>query len=147
MTDRLETAEALLQEAVYRSRAKGAAIAGLAGHTPDAELGVGQCGLGEKAVVELDLSSKGIELATQLWTGPLEGAELERVRDTMRAWVRAQDALDRDRNHFLKAFRKEHGFDRRAYDEDEQRAYDTGLEEVNGRVNTARREHAERLLG
>ena len=111
---RLATAEAFLQEAVYRSRAKQAALSGLAGLAPDAKLGVGQCGLGEKAAVELDLSPKGVELADALWTEPLPEPELERVRDLMRAFVRAQDALDRDRNHFLKAFRHRHGFDRSA---------------------------------
>lgn len=144
--ERLSAAEAFLQEAVYRSRAKQAAVGGLAGLAPDARLGAGQCGLGEKAVVELDLSPKGIELAQRLWSAPLPETEVERVRELMRAFVRAQDALDRDRNHFLKAFRKAHGFDRRQYTQDEQREYDAGLEAVNARADAARREHAERLL-
>ena len=125
--------EALLQEAVFRSRGKQAALAGLAGLAPDAKLAAGQRGLGPEAAVELDLSPKGIELANRLWSEPLATAELERVRDVLRNWVRAQDGLDRDRNHFLKGFRREHGFDRRQYTDEQLGAYEAGLAQVNGR--------------
>ena len=144
--ERIEVAEAFLQEAVFRSRAKQASLAGLAGKTPDADLAVGQCGLGKEAAVELDLSAKGLELANRLWTEPLPPEELARVHDVMRTWVRAQDALDRDRNHFLRGFRKQHGFDRRAYTPELEAQYDEGLERINTGANDARREHAVRLL-
>jgi hypothetical protein len=109
-------------------------------------VGIGQCGLGKKAAVELDLSEKGRELANRLWSEPLSEPELARVHDVMRTWIRAQDALDRDRNHFLKAFRREHGFDRRAYTPELQSEYDAGLAEINAGANDALREHAARLV-
>jgi hypothetical protein len=143
---RLETAQAFLREAVFRSRARQAALAGLAGKTPDAELAVGQCGLGKEAAVELDLSPRGVELANALWHGPLDAWQLARVQSVMRDWVRAQDALDRDRNHFLKAFRREHGFERASYTPELAARYDAGLETINGAANGALRVHAAQLL-
>ena len=144
--ERIEAAEAFLQESVFRSRAKQASIAGLAGQTPDAELEIGQCGLGKKAAVELDLSGLGLELADRLWSGPLPEDELARVHEVMREWVRAQDGFDRDRNHFLKAFRREHGVDRHTYSPELLSEYDAGLTKINDAANRTRREHAERLL-
>ncbi|MBL8860464.1 MAG: hypothetical protein JNK02_00485 [Planctomycetes bacterium] len=140
---RLELAEAFLREAVYRSRERQAASVALALRRP----GGGTCGLGEKAAVELDLSPRGVELANALWPAGLDGASLERVRAVMSAWVVRQDALDRERNHHLKAMRLKHGFDRDAYPPDVRREFDAGLERVNATESLERRAAARELLG
>jgi len=70
---RLELAESLLQEAVYRSRERQAAGVELRrGASPAA----GNCGLGEKAAIALDLSARGRELADALWPAGIDGARL-----------------------------------------------------------------------
>lgn len=141
---RLEAAEAFLQEAVYRSRGAQAGAALLA---PDERLpDGGQCGLGARAAVVLDLSPKAEGLFTELWPEGVEEAHLTDLQGVMREWVERQDALDRKRNHFLKAFRGEHGFDRNAYDAAQSAAYREGLDAVNGEASEARREAAEALL-
>ena len=69
--DRLEAAEAFLQEAVYRSRAKQAASFGLAREARAAEgADTVQCGLGREAAIELDLAEKGRALADRIWSAP-----------------------------------------------------------------------------
>ena len=64
----------------------------------------------------------------------------------MRAWIEAQDALDRKRNHFLKAFRNEHGFDRTKYDAAELAEFESGLARINDEENRERRSAASKLL-
>ena len=141
---RLDAAEAFLQEAVYRSRGAQAGASLLA---PDERLpDGGQCGLGARAAVVLDLSPKAEGLFTELWPDGVDEARLAALQGVMRDWVERQDALDRKRNHFLKAFRGEHGFDRAAYDEAQAAAYREGLDAVNGEASAARREAAEALL-
>jgi hypothetical protein len=141
---RLRLAEAFLREAVYRSRAAQAA-AGVFPATPDAPA-TGRCGLGERAVVVLDLSDKGREVFERLWSvEPTEG-ELTRLRDLMRAWVVDQDALDRKRNHFLKAFRNRHGFDRTRYTSAELAEFDAGLARVNTEEDEALRAASRAVL-
>lgn len=140
--ERLEQAELFLQEAVYRSRERQAAGVELRrGASPAA----GNCGLGEKAALELDLSARGRELAGQLWPAGLEGADLARVRTELAAWVVAQDALDRKRNHFLRDFRQMHGFDRTRYTPDQLRSFEDGLARINGEEDTLRRNAARNL--
>jgi hypothetical protein len=139
VADRLAQAEAFLQEAVYRSRAGQAAGASLAGSA--------HCGLGNEAAVELELSERGAELFRALWPEAPGGTELERVREVMRAWIVRQDALDRDRNHFMKGFRQRHGFDRTRYSPEQLAEYEAGLEQVNATVNGERRRSARALLG
>jgi hypothetical protein len=136
-------AEELLQEAVYRSRAEQAAQVGL---SKSAGAKTGNCGLGAKAAVALDLSPRGEQVFASLFARELSESELAGVRDVMRAWIERQDQLDRDRNHFLKAFRAKHGFDRSRYAPDELAAFEAGLAEVNQKADRERREHAERLL-
>jgi len=112
MTRALQLAEAFLQEAVFRSRAAQAAGTALAQLASDKQR---QCGLGAEAAIELDLSARAAALARELWP---EGIGAERsafLRAALAEWVERQDALDRERNHLLKAFRHAHGFDRRAY--------------------------------
>jgi len=123
---RLELAQALLQEAVFASRAKQAAGASLM-------QGAG-CGLGARAEVALELSPRAAEIARELWPRDLSPQELDRARTATAAWVEQQDALDRKRNHFLKDFRTRHGFDRNAYSPDQLAAFDQGLARINTEV-------------
>ena len=142
---RLELAEALLQEVVYLSRAKQAAGTGLlSGKLAHLPRGPTNCGLGTEAAVELGLEGRAAELFAALWP-ELDETELERVRAALTDWVARQDQLDRDRNHFMKAFRGEHGFDRRAYSAEELAAWEAGLGEVNGRCNDERTDAARAL--
>jgi len=135
--ERLALARSFLQEAVYRSRGDQA---GAALFATDGE----GCGLGKGPSVVLDLTPRAEALFREL--GGSEETPLEAVRDAMGAWVRRQDALDRKRNHFLKAFRGEHGADRRAYSEEQQRAFGDGLDAINAQVTAAQDEAARALL-
>lgn len=136
---RIESAERFLQEAVYRSRSRQAAVGALAAD------GAG-CGLGTRAEVVLELDERGRALFAELWPDPITEEHLAHVRTVMRAWIRAQDGFDRKRNHFLKAFRQEHGFDRRAYTPELLAAYETGLEAVHAEIAAAQRTAALELL-
>jgi len=141
---RIELAEAFLREAVYRSRAKQGLIAALS--PSEADGAPGACGLGKSAAVELGLDEKGARLFGELFGDSVAAAALERIREGMTDWVERQDALDRKRNHFMKAFRNEHGFDRAAYGEKELLDYEAGLAAVNDQVNRELREAATVLL-
>jgi hypothetical protein len=172
--NRAELAEEFLREAVYRSRASQAVSTLLA---QGAALDRGQCGLGEKAAVALDLSPRGRELFEQLFTrsqargsserqpassarsesgagdsddargsARSEDQTLARIQSSMRAWIETQDALDRKRNHFLKAFRNAHGFDRTKYTPSETSELDSGLTRINDEENRERRSAALSLL-
>ncbi len=57
-----------------------------------------------------------------------------------------RSVLDRDRNHFLKAFRGRHGFDRSAYSPELLAQYESGLAELNSRVEAERQAAAQELL-
>ena len=85
-----------------------------------------------RASVVLDLTPRAQELFVAL--GASEDVDLTAVRDRTRSWVERQDALDRKRNHFLKAFRGEHGADRRQYSGEVRGAYEAGLERINAQV-------------
>ncbi len=141
--DRQSAAEFFLQEAVYRSREKQASGAPLGA---DADGTEGNCGLGAKAAVELDLSPRGTELFETLWPSGLSPDALASVHAAMTDWVKRQDGLDRKRNHFLKDFRHQHGFDRGQYDAEQAAAYRTGLDAVNAEVDAGRAEAAAALL-
>ena len=117
-----------MQEAVYRSRG---AQAGRALFAPGAK---GGCGLGKEAAVVLDLTPKAEQLFETLWPQGLDGAQLEYLRTAMSDWVQAQDQLDRDRNHFLKAFRSKHGASRSDYSPEVLVEFESGLEAVNSRA-------------
>jgi hypothetical protein len=139
---RANLAEAFLREAVYRSRASQAAVGAL---LPPSSNAGGNCGLGHKAAVVLDLGERGRELFLELWREDIVPAHVDRIRDVMRDWIERQDALDRKRNHFLKDFRGKHGLDRTQYDAELTSQYDAGLARVNDEENRARRDAAERL--
>lgn len=131
---RLALAQDFLREAVYASRAKQAAGAELARLARPRVKGA--CGLGESAAVELELTTRGAEIYAILW--PQGHGELRALSDAIERWVVEQDALDRDRNHYLKAFRHKHGFDRRAWSADLLAEYDAGLASIAAREDAAR---------
>jgi hypothetical protein len=138
--ERLRLAEEFLQEAVYQARSAQAAGTFLArGARPDA----GACGLGEGAGSAREGSTRALELHETLF-GTTEQAPARRA--LVDAWVETQDALDRKRNHFLKAFRLAHGFDRNAYSDVERAEFESGLQCINAEVENARRAAALRLL-
>lgn len=141
---RIALAESFLQEAVFRSRERQAVGAEL---RRGAQPAAGNCGLGEKAALELDLSARGRELAAQLWPEGLEAARLEALKAAVTEWVVEQDALDRKRNHFLRDFRGKHGFDRTQYGAEQVRAFEEGLGKVNAAETERRREFAGRIAG
>jgi hypothetical protein len=138
--ERLRQAEAFLQEAVYRSReARAAPLA--APSTRERA-----CGLGERAAVDLDLSARALELERSLWPTPLSPTARPHVDTILAAWVERADAFDRKRNHFLKAFRQKHGFDRTRYSATDLAAYDSGLEAIHAEIRAGHRAAAHALL-
>jgi hypothetical protein len=136
---RQRLAEELLQEAVYRSRARQAAGASL-------QQGPAGCGLGDHAAVELELSPRGRELLDALWPEGEARPDAERLRAEISEWVERQDRLDRKRNHFLRDFRQRHGADRRGYAPEVERDFEAGLARVNAEVEAGRSEAARRLV-
>lgn len=147
MTQALELAEAFLQEAVFRSRAEQAASTALAQlATLKQHDKQRQCGLGTEAAIALDLTPRAAELAQQLWPAGLDAERSRAVRTVLAHWIERQDQLDRERNHFLKAFRQAHGFDRRAYSAAQLAEYEAGLERVNAQTAAERRAAAQQLL-
>ena len=138
--DPIRPVEEFLRQAVFRSRELQATRG--PGMAAD---GSGLCGLGEKAALALDLGPQARELFRQLWPDDLDQRGLERVREIMQDWVREQDAFDRQRNHFLKAFRRANGTDRNAWSPEQVREYESGLESINGEANARQRAAAERL--
>ncbi len=145
--ERIRLAEDFLKEAVYRSRGQQAVHVGLAGGKLDQPSGPANCGLGEKAAVDLDLSPKGEEICQRLWPKGLGPTESARIQEIMRGWITLQDALDRKRNHYLRDFRQEHGFDRQAYAPEELAKYEGGIERINREVADGLRMAAEEVLG
>jgi hypothetical protein len=147
MSERLRLADELLQEVVFASRAKQAAGLSLRlarekdGSSPT------NCGLGREAALELGLSERGQIAFETLWPAPATQDQAQRIRAVLARWVERADQLDRDRNHFLKAFRTKHGFDRRAYGAELAAQLERGLTEVNERVEAERRSAALELLG
>ena len=135
---RIRLAEELLREAVFHSRGRQSTFQALR---------PAQCGLGEKAEVVLDLSPRGRELCGRLFADGIDERASERLRATMAEWIERQDALDRKRNHFLKAFRGRHGFDRTAYAPEVLAAFEAGLAEVASEEDAARRRAAQEIAG
>jgi len=133
----LALTSAFLQEAVFASR--GASH----GFSPRSLDGASGCGLGLRPTLPDDFSPKQAELLTRLGEslGPAAALPFDVLREHAAAWVRAQDALDRQRNHFLKDFRNALGFDRTSWSAEVQSAFRTGLDEINA-DNRARLEAA-----
>ena len=141
----LRLGEEFLREAVYRSRERQAIGVSLQPTRPDGSSPT-NCGLGREAEVVLDLSPRAREILGELWPEELPQQDLERLRAVMTGWIETQDALDRERNHFLRDFRRQHGFDRTRYAPEDVRAFETGLERVNAEETSKRRAEAQRLL-
>ena len=139
--ERLALAQAFLREAVFRSRATQAA-SGVFASKPDAD---GRCGLGEKAALVRDLTEEGANAFKRLWPDASD-AHAEQIRARMNAWVVEQDALDRKRNHFIKAFRQKHGFDRVRWTREQSEEFDFGLAKINAGEDDSRRRAALELL-
>jgi hypothetical protein len=140
--DRLAHAEALLRDAVFRSREKQSAVAALrAPVTKNAN-----CGLGERAEIDLDLSARGRDALDQLHPEGLNAEVLDAVRLEMASWVERQDTLDRKRNHFLKEFRARHGFNRRDYAPGVAGEFEAGLARINAEEDAEREVAARRIL-
>lgn len=146
---RAHLAEEFLREAVFRSRAGQAASAGLAGARLAEPAGPGRCGLGERPALELDVSERGARIVEELFGGPLDGSahvHTAHLRAAMGAWIEVQDTLDRKRNHFLRDFRAQHGFDRNAYTPEVLSRYEQGLERIHGEASARLTEAARALL-
>jgi len=147
MSERLRLAEELLQEVVFASRAKQAAGLSLRLAREKDGSSLTNCGLGREAAIELGLTERGQELFETLWPAAATESEALRIRDVVERWVERADQLDRDRNHFLKAFRTKHGFDRRAYSSELAAHFERGLADVNARFEDERRAAALELVG
>ncbi|SRR5260221_1126523 len=143
-SERLLLAEEFLREAVYRSREKQSALHSLqSGLAP----GAGNCGLGERAAIALDLSPRGLELFDRLFERARKlPTSAEEIQSAMTGWIERQDAIDRKRNHFLKSFRSRHGFDRIRYGPEATRELEAGLAAINAEEDSERRATAQRLL-
>lgn len=135
--DPLTLAETLLDEVVFASRARQSATTAVSSGDP-------ACGLGAAPKFEAQFGARARQCLEQLWPegAPDDGA----LQATLSAWVRRQDGFDRERNHFLKAFRAEHGFDRSAYAPDVRNRFEEGLDAINQMNAKARRTAAQALL-
>ena len=142
--DRLSHAEELLREVVYRSRERQAGLAAFP--TAPADASPGRCGLGERAAIDLDLSPRGVELYARVFTSDPSHVRLAEVHAAMSAWVERQDALDRKRNHFLKDFRRRHGFDRASYSAEQLSEFEDGLARIGAEEDSERRRAAEQVV-
>ncbi len=138
---RIQAAEDFLKEAVFRSREVQSSIDPWGGPAQRQASGPGNCGLGQEAAIELELTPRAEEILPQL-----ELADLAHVRSIQSEWIERQDALDRKRNHFLRDFRRRHGADRTAYDASTLADFEAGLEDVNLEESRDRRAAALRLL-
>ena len=143
--DRIQLAQDLLKEAVYRARARQAAGVAISGGGLDRPSGSG-CGLGDPGTLDLDLTERGEKLFHRIWPRETAPTEVARVKGIILEWVDRSDAIDRKRNHFLRDFRQSHGFDRRAYSEELATAFEQGLERINDEANLGLRHAAEALL-
>lgn len=142
LASRMDAARRLLMEAVFASRASGANAAPRAPSAPSAsapsDSATGNCGLGtgpdlDAAVLGAGAGDEARRAAARLWPDGLDASRTEAARAALRGWVKRQDGLDRTRNHFIKEFRAEHGFDRRTYSPEVLIAYEDGVEAVNQR--------------
>jgi hypothetical protein len=128
-------AKKFLEAAVFASRSAGAG--------PES----GACGLGDGPVLGAAWSEEQQRSMDALVPAGLTAEQRRQVDQEAAAWVRTQDGLDRKRNHFLKAFRQEHGVSRKTYSPPVAAAYDAGLDAVNGDNDARLAAAAQRLLG
>ena len=140
----VELAESFLQEAVFRSRERQTATVEL--RRGSAKPGAGNCGLGESIELVQELSTRGKDLFARMWPAGLDEARMAKVGELLADWISEQDKLDRKRNHFIKAFRLEHGFDRTKYSGELSRAFEAGGGEINAEETGKKRSAAQRLI-
>ena len=118
-TQPLDMARTFLEEAVLASRSQ-----------PQDPLGSASCGLGDGPALALGFNEKQRGLLQGLGKHilPENAATVPRTVD---AWVKMQDGLDRRRNHFMKAFRQQHGMSRKAYSPEVNAEFSAGLDAIN----------------
>lgn len=121
-------ATSFLQESVFASRE--------ASHTfsPRAVEGASGCGLGLRPTIPEDFNDRQASLLEQMIEAaglPPEQVRYDAIRDCVTGWIKMQDGIDRQRNHFLKDFRGVHGFDRKAYAPQIETAFQEGLRAIN----------------
>jgi len=90
---------------------------------------------------------RGLELFRKLFADGLDERGAESFRAAMSGWIEKQDAFDRKRNHFLKAFRGRHGFDRTVYPPEVVAEYDAGLAGIASDEDAERIRAAEAIAG
>jgi hypothetical protein len=127
----LDLIKRFLQESVYASRE---ASQPAPGHS-------GGCGLGERPVFPTELNARQRELLEQI-EAVSPGASLAPLAAGAERWIKLQDGLDRKRNHFLKDFRHEHGFDRRTYSPEVEAQFKAGIGAINDENMRLLDEHA-----
>lgn len=135
-------AAAFLQESVYASRAASHAF------SPRALDGASGCGLGLRPAIPEDFSPRQAELLERMTA--LLGVEPSampygELRKRAAEYIKIQDGLDRQRNHFIKDFRTEHGFERAAWAEPVAAQFKTGIDAINAE-NRARLDALARAL-
>lgn len=108
--------------------------------------GGGSCGLGENPPSPEALGPERGRFLAGLFPpdGPDDGGRT--LSPLLQNWLKDSDALDRDRNHFLKRFRQAHGLDRRRYDAATEKAFAEGLERLKARQDALLGSYARKLL-
>lgn len=106
----------------------------------------GSCGLGENPPSLEALGPEWGRFLAGLFPpdGPTGGGRS--LSPFLQSWLKDSDALDRDRNHFLKRFRQAHGLDRRRYDAPTEKVFAEGLERLKARQDALLENYAQKLL-
>lgn len=123
-----DLARQFLQEAVFASRGASHAF------SPRSLEGAAGCGLGLRPALPEDLSPRQGDIVTQMLEHRLPGEtpfRFDLLTDHAADWIRLQDQLDRQRNHFIKDFRGTHGFDKAAWAPDVKATFTAGLDAIN----------------
>jgi hypothetical protein len=136
--DKAESAKSLLRELLYKTREKSHA-----GSLPGA--GGGLCGLGDPVELFRNLGND-LGPALQNLFRDRTGVDRETATRLIEGWIKEQDGLDRERNHFLKKFRHEHGFDRRQYGPELEKRFNEGVAAINDRQNQSLDRAAQQLV-
>ncbi len=142
----VELARTFLQETVLASRQTSHAF------NPDS-LGsatTGGCGMGPRPDAPDTWTPRQQELISLMsrtaGTPPKsDDLLLHNVARTCIDWIRRQDAIDRQRNHFLREFRTRHGFDRHSYDVTVEAAFREGIEAINAENRSRLDDHAQAI--
>ncbi len=129
-----------LKQVLYKSREA------LHQRSPFSVSSGGSCGLGENPPFLEALGPEWGRFLAGLFPpdGPDDGDGA--LSSLLQSWLKDSDALDRDRNHFLKRFRQAHGLDRRRYDAATEKAFAEGLERLKARQDALLGSYAQKLL-